>query len=141
MSSAQETPSTDLPHYILCAEGSDTRQLVNDLPVEPLTDIFAIAVDRCFPGEAERLLYALYRVCVHWRDVLNNCPLLYRSFQVTHIALMKWHLKRSGTLPIDVHVKQCQSNAVDDPRESIISPLRDHLHRVRTLLYMVHNGS
>ncbi|KAI0637361.1 hypothetical protein C8Q77DRAFT_1155207 [Trametes polyzona] len=136
-----DLPARPIPLRILRARDRNARQPVNKLPVETLTEIFAIAVDRCFPGEAERLLYALYRVCTHWRDVLNNCPLLYRSFQATHIALMKWHLKRSGTLPIDVHVKQPNSDAVDAPREPIVSPLLDHLHRVRTLSYMVPDSS
>ena len=116
---------------------------INALPVEILTDIFALvdSIDAwgskgTIPG---RGIAKLTLVCRHWRDVAHTTPEFWRHIDaVEPLETMSLFLKRSQECTIDVRIYYPAMNKHKPPSHDALALILPHAHRIRSLSVSLH---
>ncbi|EIW60760.1 uncharacterized protein TRAVEDRAFT_46004 [Trametes versicolor FP-101664 SS1] len=115
------------------------RGPVHKLPVEILTQIFANALAE--DVDNPYLLQDLSQVCLQWRSIVADAPLLYRSFRLQNPTLTARHLERSRGLPLDVDIHDVKFDVSETVAlMNSVSTLGPQLDRVRSLSVISHSS-
>ena len=101
-----------------------------ELPVETWSTIFqfVIQLDDTLSSRTK-----LLRINQYWRNIATTTPKLWTHLYIhaTNTSPVQFHLKNSGSLPLDIQIKLLRSSARD--RSALTKILAEHLSRIRLL--------